>query len=87
MVLGGYDDSDVGSKQTYILKVEEDGSHTIRDLNVYPLPLAEGFWNNIPVIHKKMVFALQNVSIGSKDCSANVRRVLSFDGSSWKELS
>jgi hypothetical protein len=86
MVLGGYDENDAGYRQTYILRVEDDGSTTIRDLNLYPLPVGEAFWSNTPVIHKKMVFALQNVSTGNSDCSGNVRRVLSFDGSSWKEL-
>jgi hypothetical protein len=86
MVLGGYDENDAGYRQTYILRVEEDGSTSIRDLNLYPLPVGEGFWSNTPVIHKKMVFALQNVSTGNNDCSGNVRRVLSFDGAAWKEL-
>jgi len=33
-----------------------------------------------------MVFALQNVGTSTNDCSGSVRRILCFDGSSWKEL-
>ena len=84
MVMGGYDENNLGYKQTYILRIEETGSTSIRDVNVYPLPVAEGFWSSNPIIHKKMVFALQNVSIGENDCSESVRRILSFDGIAWK---
>lgn len=86
MVIGGYDENNLGYKQTYILKVEDSGATSIRDVNTYPLPVAEGFWNNNPIVHKKMVFALQNVSTGENDCSESVRRILSFDGATWKEL-
>ena len=58
MVLGGYDEANAGYKQTYILRVEESGASSIREVNVYPLPTAEGFWSSNPVIHKKMIFAL-----------------------------
>jgi len=42
--------------------MDENGSTMIKDINVYQLPFAEGFWNNIPVLHKKHVFVLQNVA-------------------------
>ena len=86
MVIGGYDQNNQGYKQTYVLRVEESESSSIRDVNVYPLPVGQGFWNSNPIVHKKMVFALQNVSTGENDCSESVRRILSFDGSAWKEL-
>lgn len=84
MVMGGYDERNRGYNQTYILKVEESGATLLREINVYPLPHAEGFWSSNPIIHKKMVFALQNVSMGDNDCSESLRRILSFDGASWK---
>jgi hypothetical protein len=84
MVMGGYDERNRGYSQTYILKVEDSGATLLREINVFPLPNPEGFWSSNPVIHKKMVFALQNVSTGDNDCSESVRRILSFDGAGWK---
>jgi hypothetical protein len=86
MVLGGYDRENNGQKQTYILRIEDNGDTCIREINTFPLPEAEGFWNNNPIIHKKMIFALQNVSVGHSDCSESVRKILSFDGNSWRAL-
>lgn len=63
MVMGGYNESNVGQKQTFILRVDSTGSY-IKDVNTYPLPYAEGFWNNTLIIQNKLVFALQNVSQG-----------------------
>ena len=63
MVMGGYDESNFGQKQTYILRVDPIGVF-IKDVNMYPLPFAEGFWNNTPIIQNKLVFVLQNVSQG-----------------------
>jgi hypothetical protein len=59
----------------------------IKDINIYPLPFAEGFWNNIPVLHKKHVFVLQNISYNNDECSENERRILIFDGLGWKVVS
>jgi hypothetical protein len=63
MVMGGYNKDDMGQKQTFIIRVDP-GETSIRDVNTYPLPFAEGFWNNIPIIQNKMIFLLQNVSEG-----------------------
>ena len=87
MVMGGYDESNYGYRQTYILRVDDNGTTSIREVNAFPLPIAEGLWNSTPLVHKKIIFALQNVSTGENDCSESVRRILSFDGNSWKELS
>lgn len=65
MVMGGYDASNEGQRQTYILKIEESGDHILKDINTYPLPLPEGFWNNNPIIHKKLIFVLQNVAFNN----------------------
>lgn len=63
LVMGGYNEANLGQKQTYIIRVDPTGTY-IRDINLYPLPFAEGFWNNIPIIQNKLVFVLQNVSQG-----------------------
>lgn len=63
--MGGYDENNIGYKQSYILKIEDPpGVASIRDVNTFPLPVGEGFWNSNPIVHKKMIFALQNVSTG-----------------------
>lgn len=66
MVMGGYSEDDEGQKQTYILKVQN--GHLIKDINAYPLPYGQAFWNNLPIIQNKMVFAIQNISQGKDNC-------------------
>ena len=34
----------------------------VKNYNTNPLPTAEGFWNNNPIIHDRAVYALQNVT-------------------------
>lgn len=67
MVIGGYDTESEGYKQTYLFNVEGD-SYTIKDLNTFPLPTAEAFWSNNPIIQNKTVYTLQNVSSGQENC-------------------
>jgi hypothetical protein len=31
--------------------IGDDHDYRIKDINLKPLPLAEGFWNSLPVIH------------------------------------
>lgn len=83
--MGGYDEYNNGQKQTYIFRADQTGFY-IRDVNSYPLPYSEGFWNNIPIIQNKLVFALQNVSQGRDECLENFRKILVFDGLGWKCL-
>ena len=86
MVLGGYDNENAGYKQSYIFLTEGE-NYIIKDVNLYPLPTAEGFWNNTPIIHNKTVYALQNIPTSNKeDCVENDRRILAFDGRGWKAL-
>lgn len=66
IVMGGYSEDDEGQKQTYVLKVES--GHLIKDINAFPLPYAEAFWNNLPIIQNKLVFAIQNISQGKDNC-------------------
>lgn len=37
MVMGGYDEENIGQKQTYVLRIDPTGYY-IRDINSYPLP-------------------------------------------------
>lgn len=85
MVLGGYNQLNIGQKQTFIIRVDTTGTY-IKDINTYPLPFAEGFWNNTPIIQNKLVFVLQNVSQGQDQCLENYRKILVFDGIGWKCL-
>lgn len=86
IVMGGYDENNQGYKQTYMF-VAENNSYSIRDLNMHPLPSAEGFWNNTPIIHNKVIYALQNIPTSNKeDCIESDRRILAFDGRGWRTL-
>lgn len=47
----------------FIYQVNPDkGSVKVRNLTTTPLPFAEGFWNNNPLIHNRKVYALQNIN-------------------------
>lgn len=54
----------------------------IRNFNQCPLPYAEGFWNNSPVIHNGKVFGLQNITDQQDELTAvaDDRRVVVFNG-------
>lgn len=39
MVMGGYDESNSGQKQTFVLRIDPTGAY-IKDVNSYPLPFA-----------------------------------------------
>ena len=52
MVMGGYDADSEGYSQTYLFSVEGD-NYIIKDLNTFPLPSAEAFWTNNPIIQNK----------------------------------
>jgi hypothetical protein len=72
-VFGGYTKDqpggDKGVTDSYILDISDRGNFLIRSLNRHKLPVAEGFWNNTPVIHRKEVYALQNIeSEDTDDC-------------------
>jgi hypothetical protein len=83
MVMGGYNESNIGEKQTYLIRTDIAGTY-ICDINMYPLPFAEGFWNNVPILQNKLLFVLQNVSEGKDDCLEDYRKILIFDGQRWK---
>ena len=57
-------------------------------INKKPLPFAEAFWNNNPIIQGQTLLALQNISNEFENdvCYEGKRRVLSFNSHEWKAL-
>ena len=79
LVFGGYTESNVAQKLTYVLAVDEkdDNNHTIKCINWKPLPVAEGFWNNSSYVMDNCVYALQNVPCyNTNNCLENDRKIL-----------
>jgi hypothetical protein len=37
MVMGGYNEANIGQKQTYVLRIDNSSTY-IKDVNTYPLP-------------------------------------------------
>ncbi|CAD8152239.1 unnamed protein product [Paramecium pentaurelia] len=57
MLFGGYSENNKGSKECIILEIN---NKTAKVIETKQLPQAEGFWNNIPIIHQGRIWALQN---------------------------
>lgn len=56
----------------------------MRNIGTYPLPQAEGFWDNTPIIAGNQVIALQNVSdVDNTSAVVDERSVLIFNGRQW----
>jgi hypothetical protein len=57
----------------------------LKNYNANPLPQAEGFWNNCPVVHARHVYALQNITDQQDELTAlaDERRVVIFNGERW----
>lgn len=57
----------------------------VRNYNTTPLPYAEGFWNNNPILHRGRVVALQNITDQQDELTAlaDERRVIIFNGERW----
>ena len=57
----------------------------IKNYNKCPLPYAEGFWNNNPIIFEGNVYALQNITDQQDELTAiaDDRRLLVFNGERW----
>jgi hypothetical protein len=65
--------------------IGDDHDYRIKDINLKPLPLAEGFWNSLPVIHNKKMYCLQNVpDPDSNNCIEQRRNILVFNGRLWR---
>lgn len=85
MVFGGYDNSEKEKPERTCYTVEVDAARAtvqIRNFNSTPLPFAEGFWNNNPIIQNNKVYALQNITDEQDVLTAiaDERRVLIFNG-------
>ena len=89
IVFGGYNEKNdgtilirnkwLGSKEC--VGIEINGGEGIVKNTYSDLPVAEGFWNNSPVIHQGYVYALINAIDDNGDtCLENERRILRFDG-------
>jgi hypothetical protein len=60
-------------------------NYRIRDINLKPLPLAEGFWNNTPVVFNRKLYCLQNVAdANTNNCLEDKRNILVFNGRLWR---
>jgi hypothetical protein len=68
--------AEVNPSRSYVL---------IKNFNLTPLPFAEGFWNNNPIIHDGNVYALQNITDQHDELTAiaDDRRLLVFNGNKW----
>jgi hypothetical protein len=89
LVLGGYDESNNGSSQTFSFSVEnfslKGESYVIKKINHYPLPWCEGFWNSAIMVYGRKLYCLQNVEDPiNKDCLEDKRAILIFDGKEWE---
>lgn len=59
----------------------------IKNINSKLLPNSEAFWNNVPVISNKKIYALQNIAGENSDnCLENERKILAFNEREWKAL-
>ncbi|CAD8143421.1 unnamed protein product [Paramecium octaurelia] len=82
MIFGGYLENNKGSKECTILEIND---RTAKVVQTKQLPQAEGFWNNVPIIHQGRVLALQNVVLDNQgNCAYDQRRIIIFDGTFWK---
>ncbi|CAK67284.1 unnamed protein product (macronuclear) [Paramecium tetraurelia] len=82
MIFGGYLENNKGSKECTVLEIND---RTAKVVQTKQLPQAEGFWNNVPIIHQGRVLALQNVVLDNQgNCAYDQRRIIIFDGTFWK---
>ena len=65
--------------------MESNDNCYINNINRIPLPFAEGFWENSPVVFNRKLYALQNKANleNEENCLENERRVLEFDCWKW----
>ena len=102
---GTYADYSQKSAQSFFLTVEEKDEdqnirkinesssvscyHKIKDINEYPLPVAEGFWNNQVFVNNKKLYCLQNVQNEKNNSVVYLdrRRALEFESNEgWRML-
>ena len=89
-IFGGYLEDNSSSNQTFLFKVvdEYDEQYVITGVGAKTLTHPEAFWNNIPVVKNKCIFALQNVqTVDQEDvCLDDKRRLIVFNSVEWKSL-
>lgn len=88
LIFGGYDNSESEKPDNSCFCIEVDvtrSSVQVKNYNQSPLPYAEGFWNNNPVVHNGKVYGLQNITDqqGELTAVADDRRVIIFNGERW----
>lgn len=65
-------------------ETQQDIEFTLKNIDSFPLPEAEGFWDNNPIIHNGKVYALQNITDADEVASlTEERRLLVFNGKKW----
>ena len=67
---------------------DPDNRYCITGINKKPLPYAEAFWNNQPIIFGQMLLSLQNIPNEYENdvCYEGKRKVLQFNSHEWKAL-
>ena len=56
----------------------------LKNIDTFPLPEAEGFWDNSPLVYNSKVFAIQNVTDEDEVHSIiDEKRLLIFHGKRW----
>lgn len=95
LVFGGYDNTEAEKpdricytlhSNTFLNIVNlEKKIFSVKNYNTTPLPYAEAFWDNNPVIHQNEVITLQNITDQQDELTAiaDERRVIIFNGESW----
>lgn len=75
----------LGSRECFGVQIR--GSEALLNKNYPSLPIAEGFWNNSPLLHQGFVYALINsIDDNGDTCLENERRIVRFDGKEWIEV-
>ncbi|EGR32498.1 kelch motif family protein, putative [Ichthyophthirius multifiliis] len=81
LIFGGYFEDNTASNICFVFQVSDN---VICFDGVQQLPIAEGFWNNNPVVCDGKVYAVQNVAAeNSNNCIENERKVLTFFNGNW----
>lgn len=54
----------------------------VKNYNTTPLPYAEAFWDNNPIVYHQKIYALQNITDEQDELTAlaDERRVIIFNG-------
>jgi hypothetical protein len=88
-VFGGYQSEKKATGQTYLFEVKDGNQYEINAVNSKSLQFCAPFWDKQVIVHDGAIYALQNVVtvFNSKSSYSTTRRILKFDGKTWKNLS